>query len=581
VGNFGLIGCTQPSPAPPGIGDVCSDCAHNNQFFASCFADGRIYRISNAGVPLECYDHASDAVQLPVRQIGNNYDRYVARDHRVWAVKARGNRLYYSVWGQDFGCSSNGGGIGAGSVPNRIWSVGLTATGAFVPNSRRCEIQVPVYPDTNNFTPQQSSPISDIAFSDGCRMMLAERPMGDNGVLVGAHTTRGLEYAWNGSAWVPTFLRNGYGYPLGGSPVGLPSTNAAGGCDYDNSTGSTAAGRAWFTCDYMFNPPLSYGITGVDPTAPALATAVHIDYGGMYVMEKTQLCDVEIPCAKQPCATITGERILCNFSSGGGYSWTFQVTNNGTVPIQYILLPDPHFPQHIITLPQPLLPGQTSAPLKVNINNLLENQEFCFDMTFADAQVAECCRIHHCITTPSCDCLQLTDYTVACNPAQPGTFLLTFTIQNLAPNIVNELYLFPPLASTITLNPNYFPFAPLPPGGITGPFSTVISGATPGQNVCIRFSIHRDGLECCSREFCFTMPPSCNSTTGPAPCSPFARCYADCDGSGAVNVLDFACFLNHYASGDPCANCDMSTISPILNVQDFACFQNAFAAGCP
>jgi hypothetical protein len=61
-------------------------------------------------------------------------------------------------------------------------------------------------------------------------------------------------------------------------------------------------------------------------------------------------------------------------------------------------------------------------------------------------------------------------------------------------------------------------------------------------------------------------------------------CYANCDGSTTapiLNVQDFACFLNRFASADPYANCDHSTAPPVLNVQDFSCFLNAFAAGCP
>ncbi len=60
-------------------------------------------------------------------------------------------------------------------------------------------------------------------------------------------------------------------------------------------------------------------------------------------------------------------------------------------------------------------------------------------------------------------------------------------------------------------------------------------------------------------------------------------CYANCDGSATapiLNVLDFSCFLNRFAMGDPYANCDNSTTAPILNALDFACFLNAFAAGC-
>jgi hypothetical protein len=63
-----------------------------------------------------------------------------------------------------------------------------------------------------------------------------------------------------------------------------------------------------------------------------------------------------------------------------------------------------------------------------------------------------------------------------------------------------------------------------------------------------------------------------------------AACYANCDASTIapiLNVNDFSCFLNKYAAGDLSANCDGSTIAPILNVNDFSCFLNRYAIGCP
>jgi hypothetical protein len=61
-------------------------------------------------------------------------------------------------------------------------------------------------------------------------------------------------------------------------------------------------------------------------------------------------------------------------------------------------------------------------------------------------------------------------------------------------------------------------------------------------------------------------------------------CYANCDGSTippVLNVSDFICFQSKFAAGDPYANCDGSTIPPVLNVSDFICFQTNFAQGCP
>jgi len=63
-----------------------------------------------------------------------------------------------------------------------------------------------------------------------------------------------------------------------------------------------------------------------------------------------------------------------------------------------------------------------------------------------------------------------------------------------------------------------------------------------------------------------------------------SACYANCDGSTTppvLNVNDFLCFQNRFASGDSYANCDGSTTPPVLNVNDFVCFQTRFAAGCP
>ncbi|MBL9032749.1 MAG: hypothetical protein JNM80_13730 [Phycisphaerae bacterium] len=60
-------------------------------------------------------------------------------------------------------------------------------------------------------------------------------------------------------------------------------------------------------------------------------------------------------------------------------------------------------------------------------------------------------------------------------------------------------------------------------------------------------------------------------------------CYANCDGSTAMpmlNVADFICFQNRFAEQSCYANCDGSTTPPILNVADFICYLNKFAEGC-
>jgi len=63
-------------------------------------------------------------------------------------------------------------------------------------------------------------------------------------------------------------------------------------------------------------------------------------------------------------------------------------------------------------------------------------------------------------------------------------------------------------------------------------------------------------------------------------CTP---CYANCDGSTVVpvlNVSDFICFQSRFAAGDSYANCDNSSTPPVLNVSDFICYLTRFSAGC-
>ena len=61
-------------------------------------------------------------------------------------------------------------------------------------------------------------------------------------------------------------------------------------------------------------------------------------------------------------------------------------------------------------------------------------------------------------------------------------------------------------------------------------------------------------------------------------------CYADCDqstGVGVLDVFDYLCFANAFAAGDRYADCDCSTGPGVLDIFDFLCFGNKFDQGCP
>jgi DNA-binding beta-propeller fold protein YncE len=59
--------------------------------------------------------------------------------------------------------------------------------------------------------------------------------------------------------------------------------------------------------------------------------------------------------------------------------------------------------------------------------------------------------------------------------------------------------------------------------------------------------------------------------------APACECYADCDGSGALDIFDFLCFLNLFHLGDAGADCDGDAG---LDLFDFLCYTNAFNGGC-
>lgn len=62
-------------------------------------------------------------------------------------------------------------------------------------------------------------------------------------------------------------------------------------------------------------------------------------------------------------------------------------------------------------------------------------------------------------------------------------------------------------------------------------------------------------------------------------------CYADCDattGIGVLDIFDFLCFQSSFVAGTSYA-CDCNTTTGLLvcDVFDFLCFQDAFVSGCP
>jgi hypothetical protein len=195
----------------PGLGNIAFDCGTEN-LYVSNHEDGAIYRVTKSGAVLTAWVHATGTVHAgnAVPNAGPGFvdlraHPVTGRGQRVWAVQPHEGRLYYSVWREDncpWRVDPN--------VGNEVWSVDLVDTGVnagdFVPGTEQLEIDMAFYPYATTAAGETSSPIADIAFTDECCMLIAERSM-INDTISDAHESRLLEFCSDplaGLGWAPS-----------------------------------------------------------------------------------------------------------------------------------------------------------------------------------------------------------------------------------------------------------------------------------------------------------------------------------------------------------------------------------------
>lgn len=582
--NNPIVGCL-PAPDPlqnecyPGLGNIAFDCDHA-QFFVSNFQDGRIYRIRQSdGAILGTFKHGSGLVVSgntldPIDTAGFipiTPDSITGRGRRVWAVEPHNNRLYYSVWREDFPAPNLNVTCGRDDPAhdNEIWSIALDSAGAFVPGSETLEVTMPAHvavPVFNlNSTPfgpnpcfnpsgppvpypaSCSSPVSDISFdASGC-LLAAERSM-DGDTDTSAHLSRVIQFCPSaaGGGWTlsPTST---FGTGLRYAPFWVNESNATGGVDVDLGVN----GRVWATVDAMsvpFNPSTQqgiYGIQGLPAAGGNVCNSACIDSNAISTSaDKFKQGSVAVSCARA-CSEIEDETLLCVLEPSGGVTWTFTVTNNSGVPAYYMLLTPPigsgvTFSPNAFPLPP--LPSGGSATFTTTITGATPGERLCFDITLLDQTLQVCCTIEHCLDIPTCSCGEVRNETLVCIGG--GTYAYSFDLVNLSGMPIQQVYLLPGPASGITFNPNYFGLTgPLPNFGVVS-LSTTVTGV-PGSTHCFTISIHDDHfVECCSFERCITLPEPCD-------------CTGDINGDGVVDFRDLAMLLANYGQSGP-SPCDLN-----------------------
>lgn len=201
---------------------------------------------------------------------------------------------------------------------------------------------------------------------------------------------------------------------------------------------------------------------------------------------------------------------------GGEVFHTFTITNNSGVDASWLLIPDPGGGVTIspnVILLDPVVSGSGgTATVTVTVSGAPPG-ELCIDMALQDAMFSDCCSTDtlHCFDVPDCSpCGDVLSVNAHCTGIDDD-FLLTFTFENTSSFPKHKAFLIPPAGTGITAFDDDFDLVALTGSAVdpteTATLSSIISGATPGDEVCFTVVIHDDDLDdCCSFEVCVTAP---------------------------------------------------------------------------
>ncbi len=524
-----------------GLGNIAYDAA-NNQFFATNMEDGKIYRISSAGVILSTFDPFSpDGCTSGPAPVGE----------RLWGIGIYNNRVYFARWQEDCGAPST-------TSSNEIWSVALS--GGDFSGAEQLEITVPPLPSATH-----SNPVADIAFSAGGRMLLAERTMraiGANPFYPNAHASRVLEYQFSGS-WGLTgnvFDIGVMGVSSGCGGFSTIGANAAGGVDYaygsfdqqkrepvdcDSAVWASGDALKFGSGNYI------YGFQRLSGNGGNASNSQMIDADGNTAAgDKTQIGDIEIykrcaPPQTDPCRDIrvTYKPVQGSDEAGCCFDLTIsgipanaftQVSANlltSSVSFTGVIGPTGWNVTNTGTFAtwdsSGVIPAGTVTGLRFCLYSLVPPpQTIEITLHAADGTVCKDTIRVDCAEQPPPfpPCMTFGRTSISCKETGPNGSIydLSFTVTNQSPfslppyNLPAENLVVYSATSGVTVTPGSVALAPpLGHNQTSGPLNFTLSGSglEAGDTVCIVVQIHGKKLPhdyqwCCPPDtLCFVLPP--------------------------------------------------------------------------
>jgi len=363
----------------PGLGNLAYDMA-NDQLLVTNFEDGRIYRLVDLHLP------AGRITGVPYSPIGADDGVAGFADagllatngtqigRRIWGIGVFAGRAYFSVWAEHNDRASR-------NLSNSVHSVAITGGGVLNGGTIRKEFDA-----QNYLTNLWSNPISDIEFSSGGKMLVAERtmslstmpdylkdlvfpPLANGGF---AHRARVVEYHLSG------ILNNVYTPGINPLWTGEVSGNAnsTGGIDYgyiEYDPESKQLGGCeqmlWATGDYLrtVGGGVIYGLQGtiLGVNTPATNDDFFVDLNGnLSTQDKTKIGDVDIyrdACGAEGQTGVVSHYLSCVNEGAGQYNFVLTVANNETSDAYGAVVLLPNGTTTNLTFAPPLAPGATTT----------------------------------------------------------------------------------------------------------------------------------------------------------------------------------------------------------------------------